>query len=148
MELFMDHILAENTFHESCRVNRTQDYCCKTYEPFLSLNLQIWCLLLARCSLTLDRQIECRFTLKLLNDMATYSQVYTKLFDIVIISKTYPRFPTSSFIELKMRNWKDETINWFTLVPEKHFVKLCNTRNFGLSCSVQMYHFKKWINNK
>ena len=26
VEVFTNHILAENMFHESCRVNRTQDY--------------------------------------------------------------------------------------------------------------------------
>ena len=26
---------------------------------------------------------------------------------------------------------------------EKQFVKLCSTRNFNLSCSIEMYHFEK-----
>ena len=29
---------------------------------------------------------------------------------------------------------------WFTLMLEKNFVKLFNTRKFDLSCTVDMYH--------
>ena len=32
---------------------------------------------------------------------------------------------------------------WFTLVPKRYFVKLCNTRKFGLSCSIEMYYFEE-----
>ena len=47
------------------------------------------------------------------------------------------------FAEAKITNGKDNTIKhsdscfdiWFTLVSEKHFVKLCNTRKSDLSCS-------------
>ena len=32
---------------------------------------------------------------------------------------------------------------WFTLVPKKNFAELCNTRKFGLSCSIEMYYFEE-----
>ena len=33
--------------------------------------------------------------------------------------------------------------NWFTLVPEKHFVRLYYTRKLGLFCSTEMYCFEE-----
>ena len=33
----------------------------------------------------------------------------------------------------------------FTLVPEEHFEKLYSARKFDLSCSIEMYHFKKSV---
>ena len=44
--------------------------------PLLSLKLQLWCLLWAKSSLTFRQTIECRFTLKFVCDMITYSQIH------------------------------------------------------------------------
>ena len=47
---------------------------CYYWIQFMSLKLEIWCLLQARSSLTFRQTIECRFTLKLVCDMViTYS---------------------------------------------------------------------------
>ena len=70
---------------------------------------------------------------------------------------SYRRFPPSfislsskSFVNIisygpKITNYKDETINhsniYFLLdlfQREKHFVKVCNTRKFDLSCSIKV----------
>ena len=84
-------------------------------------------------------------------------QIRTKLFDNVIISKTYLLIISSTihfFIivwQSKITNCKDETTNhWniylqfdFLWCQKKLFVKLYTPWKFDFSCSMKMYHFKE-----
>ena len=53
----------------------------------LSLKLQVWCMLRARSSLTFRQTIGCGFTLKLVHDMITYSQLnFPNLCQIIMLA--------------------------------------------------------------
>ena len=57
--------------------------------PLLSLKLQIWCLLRARSSLTFRQLIGCGFTVKLVRDMITYSQLCKVIIGHAIVASLY-----------------------------------------------------------
>ena len=92
--------------------------------------------------------------------MVVNRQVSAKLFDNEIISKTFlstistiihffikQRFCKHHFfVEPKQQTQKTSQLSftiWFTVVLENHFLKLCSTKKFNLSCSKKMYHFEK-----